>query len=830
MTVASATVRTAQQGNGSSKTFTIPFLFFSNSDIKAYRVVRATGVATLQVLTTNYTLSGAGVAGGGTLTIVAGDSAPATTEDVVIYLKVPLTQLVDYLKSGPMPEETVERSFDLVSQGLLRIDDQLSRAVILPDYFRQTFNPVLPDLLPGNRILATNTAGTGWSVAIDVSQLSDISSSVTAAAASASSASSSASSAAASASAASTSATAAASSATAAATSATNAATSATSAASSATTATTQASAASTSATNAASSATSASSSASSASTSATNAASSATSAASSATTATTQASNASTSATNAAGSATSASTSATNAASSATSAATSATNAANAVASIIFRDIVYLTSASSPYNASTGDKGCFFSVDCTSGAVTINLPAISGCTTPWTIAVKKTDSSANSVTINRNGTDTIEGATSKTLDVQGQGVWLVPDTDKSPDQWGFMEIGAAAAGGSITLAMLQTGTQGNILHYTTGGAAARLAVGAAGQYLKSGGAAADVSWSSTLDITSVTADTVTQDTASASVGAINLTSQAAGDILEYNSGWKRLGIGSASAIMQVSSGHPAWTLAPSGLTSLSAGTLTQSTAAASATAINITSEAQGDVLYRGASGWNRLGQSTAGKVLRTEGAAANPTWGYPAGLSIASQAQGDILYFDGTNWVRLAAGTSGNYLKTLGTGANPTWAAVSAGGGKVLQVVNSTDGTLASTTTTIPYDNTIPQNTEGGQFLSLAITPQNASSKLVIFVTVALEIAIDGVRTVALFQDSTANALAAIANKEYNADVTQMNLIHYMSAPGTSTYTFKVRAGGSAAGTLYFNGQAGTQNFTSGTCASSITIFEIGP
>ncbi len=42
--------------------------------------------------------------------------------------------------------------------------------------------------------------------------------------------------------------------------------------------------------------------------------------------------------------------------------------------------------------------------------------------------------------------------------------------------------------------------------------------------------------------------------------------------------------------------------------------------------------------------------------------------------LAPASQAQGDILYFDGVNWVRLAAGTSGQLLKTNGASANPSW------------------------------------------------------------------------------------------------------------------------------------------------------------
>ena len=45
----------------------------------------------------------------------------------------------------------------------------------------------------------------------------------------------------------------------------------------------------------------------------------------------------------------------------------------------------------------------------------------------------------------------------------------------------------------------------------------------------------------------------------------------------------------------------------------------------------------------------------------------------------IGSAAQGDILYRGAATWARLGAGTSGHFLKTQGAAANPTWAAVSA-------------------------------------------------------------------------------------------------------------------------------------------------------
>lgn len=44
----------------------------------------------------------------------------------------------------------------------------------------------------------------------------------------------------------------------------------------------------------------------------------------------------------------------------------------------------------------------------------------------------------------------------------------------------------------------------------------------------------------------------------------------------------------------------------------------------------------------------------------------------------VGSAAQGDILYRGAATWTRLGAGTSGHFLQTQGAGANPSWAAVS--------------------------------------------------------------------------------------------------------------------------------------------------------
>lgn len=56
----------------------------------------------------------------------------------------------------------------------------------------------------------------------------------------------------------------------------------------------------------------------------------------------------------------------------------------------------------------------------------------------------------------------------------------------------------------------------------------------------------------------------------------------------------------------------------------------------------------------------------------------------------LTSVAQGDILYYDGTDWVNLGPGTSGQVLTTNGAAANPSW--TTAGAGDVTKVGTPVD------------------------------------------------------------------------------------------------------------------------------------------
>ena len=132
-----------------------------------------------------------------------------------------------------------------------------------------------------------------------------------------------------------------------------------------------------------------------------------------------------------------------------------------------------------------------------------------------------------------------------------------------------------------------------------------------------------------------------------------------------------------------------------------------------------------------------------------------------------------------------------------------------------------------ATGTTTIPFDDTIPQNTEGTEFMTLAITPKSTTNILVIDVVAYMSSSINTDVIGALFQDSTADALAMGIFYENTATARQMLQIrHRMVAGTTSSTTFKYRAGPPTAGTVTFNGGGGDRQFGA-TTKSSIVITE---
>lgn len=133
----------------------------------------------------------------------------------------------------------------------------------------------------------------------------------------------------------------------------------------------------------------------------------------------------------------------------------------------------------------------------------------------------------------------------------------------------------------------------------------------------------------------------------------------------------------------------------------------------------------------------------------------------------------------------------------------------------------------LDSTSSVILLDDSIPEATEGKQFLSLSITPSNASNILYIHVSLQTNQNPPAITTVALFKNEDTYAIASTFGTSTGGISAPLTLDFQMVAGSTSPITFTVRAGLDRPGTLYVNG-TGAGRAYGGTCISSITIEEV--
>jgi len=224
---------------------------------------------------------------------------------------------------------------------------------------------------------------------------------------------------------------------------------------------------------------------------------------------------------------------------------------------------------------------------------------------------------------------------------------------------------------------------------------------------------------------------------------------------------------------------------------------------------------------------------STAGTI-----GTLNSTTGTITNLS--TTLAGDFTISQGTGTLGTTGVTAGTYgtstaipVISVDAKGRVTTVSTSAIGsaGKVLQVVKSTTSSVVTCGTNIPWDDTIPQNTEGNEVLTVTITPLSATSSLYIkFFCTGTHSGSGGNGTMAaLFVDSTANAISVFGVQNNGANW-QTTISHAASVASSSTTarTYKVRVGSSGGVTFHVNGNnAGTRVF-GGAATAILELWEV--
>ena len=143
-----------------------------------------------------------------------------------------------------------------------------------------------------------------------------------------------------------------------------------------------------------------------------------------------------------------------------------------------------------------------------------------------------------------------------------------------------------------------------------------------------------------------------------------------------------------------------------------------------------------------------------------------------------------------------------------------------------VIQIQHASTNTAQTITTAIPYDNTKPQNDEGSEVLTLPVTFQRKGSRYMVFYQGGASTSSSGVKTVALFRDNDADAIAT--NLEFGgaSDYATQQFYYFGTTEEEKLNTiFKIRAG-TTTGNYYFLTPSGTAKYD-GTVTADIIFIE---
>ena len=158
MTISTTTIKNSYNGDGSTTAFTYTFKITDEDHIEV--IIRSSnGTETVKTITTHYTVSGVGNAGGGTVTFTAGN-IPISGETVILRRDTPQTQGLDLIENDPLPANSLEDAFDKITSITQELQEEVDRSIKLSRTNTMTSTEFAVDASNrANKLLAFDSAG-----------------------------------------------------------------------------------------------------------------------------------------------------------------------------------------------------------------------------------------------------------------------------------------------------------------------------------------------------------------------------------------------------------------------------------------------------------------------------------------------------------------------------------------------------------------------------------------------------------------------------------------------------------------------------------------------
>ena len=156
ITISDTTPRVQYTATGGQTTFAVNFEFFANSDLKVYNGASLLTYAATPSGATQYSVTGAGVTGGGSITLGGG----ATVDDkITIYRDMAITRSTDFPTSGAFQVESLNEELDKLTAMIQQVETDTKYSPRFSTTTTTGFNLTFPDLV-ANKVLSADAAGT----------------------------------------------------------------------------------------------------------------------------------------------------------------------------------------------------------------------------------------------------------------------------------------------------------------------------------------------------------------------------------------------------------------------------------------------------------------------------------------------------------------------------------------------------------------------------------------------------------------------------------------------------------------------------------------------
>ena len=127
MTISTTIIKNSFSGNGSTTAFNYGFKITAESEMQV--IIRSSsGTETVKSLSTHYTISNVGNAGGGAVTFTSGN-IPASGETVILRRVTAQTQAMDLIDNDPMSADTIETAHDKSIAISQELQEQVNRSL-----------------------------------------------------------------------------------------------------------------------------------------------------------------------------------------------------------------------------------------------------------------------------------------------------------------------------------------------------------------------------------------------------------------------------------------------------------------------------------------------------------------------------------------------------------------------------------------------------------------------------------------------------------------------------------------------------------------------------